>query len=211
MRKSTEEEEQRIDELLESMWLSREEGKDTPLERRIIKRMEKEGLVKAEKKRVSFTPAGEARAASIIRRHRLAERLLSEVFELRGAQVEAHACKFEHMLSPKVTDSVCTFLGHPPTCPHGKAIPRGKCCAKFSTELRPFVSPLDSLMPGEKGRIVFITSKQHRLMDKLSSLGVVPGSIIKIHQKSPSYVIKIGETELAVDREVVNSIYVKRI
>lgn len=44
------------------------------------------------------------------------------------AEVEKSACTFEHILSPEVTDRICTFLGHPTACPHGSPIPKGPCC-----------------------------------------------------------------------------------
>ncbi|MEP6716596.1 MAG: iron dependent repressor, metal binding and dimerization domain protein [Terriglobia bacterium] len=76
-----------------------------------------------------FTPAGEARARDVIRRHRLAERLFMDVLSIRDeAEIESSACKFEHILSPEVTDRMCTLLGHPEACPHGSPIPKGPCC-----------------------------------------------------------------------------------
>jgi Mn-dependent DtxR family transcriptional regulator len=48
-------------------------------------------------------------------------------------EIEQQACKFEHILSPEATDKICTFLGHPRTCPHGAPIPRGGCCDKASS------------------------------------------------------------------------------
>jgi len=66
------------------------------------------------KREVTFQEGGERRALEVIRRHRLAERLLSEVFELEETDFETSACQFEHILSPQVLESVCTFLGHPP-------------------------------------------------------------------------------------------------
>ncbi|MBI4746096.1 MAG: metal-dependent transcriptional regulator [Deltaproteobacteria bacterium] len=120
-------------------------------------------------------------------------------------------CEFEHILSPEVTESVCTFLGHPPTCPHGKPIPRGKCCEKFHKEMKPLVTPLNELQPGEEGRIVFIAPKNHTRLDRLSTMGIIPGSIVRLHQKRPSFVLEIGETTLALDGEIVKEIYVKRV
>ncbi|HET6371795.1 MAG TPA: iron dependent repressor, metal binding and dimerization domain protein [Candidatus Polarisedimenticolia bacterium] len=76
----------------------------------------------------AFTPDGHRRAESLIRRHRLAETLFSETFQMHESVVEAEACYFEHILSPAVTDSICAFLRHPLACPHQKAIPRGGCC-----------------------------------------------------------------------------------
>jgi putative ABC transport system ATP-binding protein len=79
---------------------------------------------------VELTPRGRQRAADIIRRHRLAERLFTDSLSLDSeTEIEQQACKFEHILSPEATDKICTFLGHPTTCPHGAPIPRGHCCA----------------------------------------------------------------------------------
>jgi DtxR family Mn-dependent transcriptional regulator len=91
------------------------------------------GLVFVDEHGLHFTPAGEERARSVIRRHRLAERLFMDVLSIRdAASVESNACTFEHILSPEVTDRICTFLGHPETCPHGGPIPRGECCIRHA-------------------------------------------------------------------------------
>jgi len=78
---------------------------------------------------VELTPRGRQRAADIIRRHRLVERLFTDSLALESeSEIEQQACKFEHILSPGATDKICTFLGHPRTCPHGAPIPLGQCC-----------------------------------------------------------------------------------
>lgn len=212
---------EQIDELLEVIWTLREEGKSNAEQviaaarekdvEKVLIEMEKQGLISIYENRISLNKKGEKKAGEIIRRHRLAERLLSEVFEIEEEHFESQACKFEHMLSPEVTDSVCAFLGHPPLCPHGKPIPGGECCTKFKREVKPLVTPLRDLEPGEEGRIVFIVPKEHTRLDRLSSLGVIPGSTIKLHQKRPSFVIKIGETELAIDEEIAREIYVRKV
>src|SRR5713101_7123550 len=80
---------------------------------------------------VELTPQGRQRAADIIRRHRLAERLFTDSLALDSeSEIEQQACKFEHILSPEATDKICSFLGHPRTCPHGAPIPPGPCCGK---------------------------------------------------------------------------------
>ena len=214
-------EEDRIDELLELIWTLREKGV-TDLDyllgttqdaeaKSILRLMIKDDLFQIEENRIFLKERGEEKAREIIRRHRLTERLLTEIFEMSEEEVEEEACKLEHILSPGVTESVCTFLGHPPTCIHGKPIPRGECCAKFKKEMKPLVIPLEELGLGEEGRIVFIAPKSHQRLDRLSSLGIVPGSIIRMHQKNPSHVLQIGETSLALDREIVKDIYVKRV
>ena len=214
-------EEDRIDELLELIWTLREEGvsdidhlvETTPdIEARsILRKMIKDDLFQVEGNRMILKERGEEKAREIVRRHRLTERLLHEIFEMSEEEVEEEACKLEHILSSGVTESVCTFLGHPPTCIHGKPIPRGDCCSKFKKEIKPLVIPLEELGLGEEGRIVFIAPKSHQRLDRLSTLGIVPGSILRMHQKNPSYVVQMGETTLALDRDIVRNIYVKRV
>jgi DtxR family Mn-dependent transcriptional regulator len=214
-------EEDRVDELLELIWTLREEGvsdMDHLLEttqdieaKSILRKMIKDGLFQTEGNRIILKERGEEKAREIIRRHRLTERLLYEIFEMSEEEVEEEACKLEHILSPGVTESVCTFLGHPPTCIHGKPIPRGECCTKFKKEMKPLVIPLEELGLGDEGRIVFIAPKSHQRLDRLSTLGIVPGSILRMHQKNPSFVLQIGETTIALDRDIVKNIYVKRV
>ena len=80
---------------------------------------------------IELTSRGRQRAADIIRRHRLAERLFTDSLALDSeSEIEQQACKFEHILSPEATDKICAFLGHPRTCPHGAPIPPGPCCGK---------------------------------------------------------------------------------
>jgi len=214
-------EEERVDELLELIWTLREKGVsdlDQLLEntrdgeaKSILRMMIRDDLFEVEGSRMVLKEKGEEKARELIRRHRLTERLLLEIFEMSEDEVEEEACKLEHILSPNVTESVCTFLGHPPTCIHGKPIPRGECCTKFKKEMKPLVLPLEELGLGDQGRIVFIAPKSHQRLDRLSTLGIVPGSIVRMHQKNPSYVIEIGETTLALDREIVKDIYVKKV
>jgi len=90
---------------------------------------------------VEFTTRGRQRAADIIRRHRLAERLFTDSLAMDSeTEIEQQACKFEHILSPEATDKICSFLGHPRTCPHGAAIPPGPCCGRQSEMAPPSVA-----------------------------------------------------------------------
>src|SRR6202522_4811270 len=80
---------------------------------------------------VELTQRGHQRAADIVRRHRLAERLFTDSLAMESeTEIEQQACKFEHILSPEATDKICAFLGHPRTCPHGAPIPPGPCCGR---------------------------------------------------------------------------------
>jgi putative ABC transport system ATP-binding protein len=87
---------------------------------------------------VALTPRGRSLAGSIIRRHRLAERLFTDSLAMDSeSEIEQQACKFEHILSPGATDKICSFLGHPRTCPHGAPIPPGPCCSGTQLNISP--------------------------------------------------------------------------
>ncbi len=214
----------KVEEILEFVWTLRERGAssikelmaieevaDTDADMNTLREMEGDGLVKIDGDTITLTTEGEKHARSAVRRHRLAEMLLTEVLEMDEGAIEKHACTFEHSLSPSVTESICTLLGHPPTCPHGLPIPRGRCCMRPKGEVKPIVRPLSELDIGDRARIIFILSKSHARVDKLSTLGIVPGSIVRLHQKKPAFVIEIGETTLAMDPEIVKEIYVKKV
>jgi putative ABC transport system ATP-binding protein len=132
------EENQDFDEVLEHLW-TRQESSDhmestdfTEVQwRKLIGTLTRIGFVRVVNGEEQFTPAGEERARNVIRRHRLAERLFMDVLSIRDElEIESSACKFEHILSPDVTDRICTLLGHPLACPHGSPIPAGECCAE---------------------------------------------------------------------------------
>jgi DtxR family Mn-dependent transcriptional regulator len=207
------------DEILELIWTLREDGKSgrgevlrSTLEsapERLIDELLDVGMVEASGEEISLTKSGEERARGIIRRHRLAEVLLRNLFELDNVQLESSACQFEHILSEPVVESVCTFLGHPPSCPHGRPIPRGECCDRIRTEIRPLVMRLTDASLGATVRIVFITPRSRKRLEKLSSLGIVPGSRLRLLQRNPSFVLEIGQTTIAVDRDITDEIYVK--
>ncbi|HUO35436.1 MAG TPA: ATP-binding cassette domain-containing protein [Candidatus Acidoferrum sp.] len=134
----SQEEEVQFDHLLEQVWICVEEGIEPVLERireragadpgRIVARLQDLGLLSLRKSELSFTPRGENRARDIVRRRRLAERLLTDTFSIAENEADSHACKFEHIISPELDQRICTFLNHPTTCPHGNPIPRGACC-----------------------------------------------------------------------------------
>lgn len=209
-----------VDEVLETLWYYREAGKTLhsademkmslePAERRkTIDELVHAGQVTL-LPALSLLPSGEERARAIVRRHRLAEVLFTEVMGSDLAEAEESACEFEHTLTERVVDRVCTFLGHPPKCPHGKPIPRGKCCSIFEKRVEPLIARLVDLQIGAAAPIVFIAPKTAARLNRLATLGVVPGTSVKLLQRRPSVVIQCGETSLAIEEEVAGEIYVR--
>jgi len=169
------------------------------------------GLITTEDGSVNLTPSGRDYAEAFVRRHRLAERLFSEILELKGPALHSTSCSFEHVLDPSVTESVCTILGHPPTCPHGKRIPPGDCCKASRREVTPIVISLKELSAGSEAKIVFITTPHHQRLSRLVNLGVIPGGRFVLHQKKPSYLLRLGSTEIAIDEAIASEIFVRKI
>jgi putative ABC transport system ATP-binding protein len=137
----------RFDHLLEQIWICGEEGKPALVEvlratgpagnlpvlpdepaSRALRRMSELQLVELRNGEVQLTPGGSQRARNVVRRHRLAERLFKDTFAIDESEVHNQACKFEHIISPELDQRICSFLGHPKTCPHGNPIPPGDCC-----------------------------------------------------------------------------------
>jgi putative ABC transport system ATP-binding protein len=137
----------RFDHLLEQIWVCGEEGKPARVESlrasgpegklpvipeepaaRVLSRMSDLRLVALLNGDVQLTPVGSQRARDVVRRHRLAERLFKDTFSVDESEAHTQACRFEHIISPELDQRICTFLGHPKTCPHGNPIPPGACC-----------------------------------------------------------------------------------
>lgn len=89
----------------------------------MIRRLEVEGLVSVDKGRIDLTGNGRELAEQVVRRHRLAERLLTDVLGLSWAEAHAEAGKWEHVISERVEGAMMRLLGEPTTCPHGNPIP----------------------------------------------------------------------------------------
>jgi putative ABC transport system ATP-binding protein len=127
-----------FDHLLEQIWVCAEEGNQADVEHirtpggvdpvRTLARMEDLRLVQVKERQVQLTEKGQNRARDVVRRHRLAERLFKDTFRIDDHEAHTQACKFEHIISPELDQRICTFLGHPTTCPHGNPIPPGDCC-----------------------------------------------------------------------------------
>jgi len=210
-----------VDELLELIYMLKESGGEITVDElkakhqedvdvdTLLEEMVKAQLVRVDRDVVTFAEVGKKEAEKLIRSHRLAERLLTDVLLIQKDQeLESQACALEHILNPEVVDSICTILGHPQTCPHGLEIPRGPCCKDKKLNAAPAVLTLDQLRSGESGRILYVETTDHARLDRLTTFGMLPGTIVRVHQRQPSLVIFVGETQLALDREIAHHIHV---
>lgn len=211
-----------IEEMLEYIWIL-EENNDKVESARMndkfgneitssyLKIMAEQQLINLRDSAITFTDAGKERAKLIIRRHRIAERLLNDVLEMRGDEFERGACQFEHFVNEEIIASICTLLGHPAVCPHGNIIPQGDCCLSAKKNLEPVISPLSAIKAGKTVKVVYISTKSHASLDRLSGIGVIPGLELTIHQKFPSMILQYGETQLALDNDIAKNVFVRII
>jgi len=207
-----------LDEYMEALWYLTEEN-DLSLERlknlvdvtftdEIIGQLTSEQLIQVQDKKIELTPQGYDHAKQIVRCHRLAERLLADVLGMQLKEMEQGACEFEHILAPEIVDSICTLLGHPSECPHGLKIPEGKCCRQVRETLTSAIVPLSKVQVGDQVKVCYINTKSDSRMHKLCHFGVTPGSYVKIHQKSPSFVVQHENTQIAIEQDIANEIFV---
>lgn len=212
---------QEIVEVLEAVWTNEEQGcsatdkiiadAKTDAAAEALAACERDGYLKQRNGReLRLTALGRRTAEEIIRRHRLAERLVVDVLGLTLAESEAEACEFEHLLARGVTDAICTLLGHPRFCPHQHPIPAGACCRRAENQVNSLVATVDRLDTGQTARIAYLSAANFPRLQKLSALGLVPGAVIKVQQKYPSFVIQCDETQIALEREIARDIYVWR-
>lgn len=209
---------ERLEEILEAMWVAREKNQSTlaavrdnctiRFSDRELAELQRSRMVLMGDDEINFTHEGEKLAEQIIRRHRLAEVLVTSILKVKKHKMDEIACKVEHSLQEEVEESICTLLGHPEMCPDGKPIPPGNCCRSLSREVQNTVTSLIELAPGEQGRITYIKPGSHSNLHQLLSFGLSPGVTVTVHRTSPAFCVRFENTELALDPEIVRNIFV---
>jgi DtxR family Mn-dependent transcriptional regulator len=147
----------------------------------MVKRMDHEGLVTVDKGTIKLTEDGLDLAESVVRRHRLAERFLTDVLKLSWAEAHAEAGKWEHVISDRVEDALRDLLGDPTTCPHGNPIPGSKY-------EKPKAVSLIELAPGDRFTVTRIPEELEftpGLLEFLEQSSLVPGKSGQIAAVSP--------------------------
>lgn len=210
---------EKAEEILEALWIAVEEEKLSALDPEKLgvslddpafAELTGRALVEIKKGMVFFRPEGKEEGRMTIRRHRLAERLMMDVLNIRGEDGNSKACQFEHLLNEGVDSKVCTMLNHPTTCPHGKPIPAGECCRQARAEGDLGIVALTELKSGEGGEIAYIQTDDNKKMQKLMAMGVLPGNKIVLAQSFPSYVFRVGYSEFAIDTNLAREIFVRK-
>ncbi len=194
-------------------------GHSGPTVSQTVGRMERDGLVTVEGDRhLALTPDGRTRALHVMRKHRLAERLLADVIGLDWAYVHDEACRWEHVMSEQVERRLLELLDHPTESPYGNPIP---ALDELGDPLaRPFLEGVINLVNrvrGESGpvhgtirRLGEPVQFEPELLQQLLSAGVIPGAEATISAAGSYVLIQVdGHGEgLELPSEVAIHVYV---
>lgn len=209
----------KAEEILEALWIATEEAGENAAhfstlgvgpDDEGLKELDRLAYIDIKGERVYLRPEGKPEARMTVRRHRLAERLMMDVLDVKGDSGDARACEFEHLLHQGVDTKLCTLLNHPETCPHGKPIPPGECCLKARAEGEVGVVALTELTAGQKGEIAYLSTSDPKKMQKLMSMGVLPGNTLLLSRTFPTFIFRVGNSEFAVDEELAREIFVRK-
>jgi len=211
-----------LEEYLETIWELEEEGipviqarlaehlnVSAPSVSEMIRRLRSEGWVEVTDRFVSLTDKGRQRAVSVVRKHRLAERLLTDVIGLPWHKAHVEACRWEHVISDEVEDRLVTLLGNPATCPHGNPIPGAGGPERV-------LSALAGSEPGDHVRLERVTEQVEVDLDALiylDSHGFVPGADAEVRSKAPdgTMTLALQEGTIALGPALARQLFVARV
>jgi DtxR family Mn-dependent transcriptional regulator len=155
-----------------------------------LQRMERDGLIQhGPRKEILFTEQGRQVAENIVRRHALAERLLTDLLKMPWHESHEEAHGVEHVMTPNIEARLLLALGNPTTCPHGNPIPG------LGT-LAPDEFPLDQAETGDELIIQRITEEAEidlELMKYLQEHGVEPGARMTVSEATRSVALMVLE------------------
>ena len=181
-------------------------GYSAPTVSETVRRLKAEGYLLTKGRALSLTTKGRTRAESVVRKHRLAERLLTDVIGLAWHKAHIEACRWEHVISDEVEELLVVVLGHPSTCPHGNPIP--------GAELpdRTLVSLADA-QPGDRVRLERITEQVEIDTESLTYLGengFIPGAEAEVRSRAPdgTLTVELADVAIALSPALASQMYV---
>ena len=181
-------------------------GHSAPTVSEMVHRLRENGYVEVEGRALSLTSPGKQLATSVIRKHRLAERLLTDVIGLPWHKVHEEADRWEHVISDEVEARLVEVLHNPTTCPHGNPIPGAGAPPAAGTLLA-------DTRVGERVRLTRVTEVVEVDMDALVYLDIhrfIPGCEATVTGKGPdgTVVLKVAEGTVALGSALANQLYV---
>lgn len=180
----------------------------------MLKRMDRDGLVQlSPSKEIVLTPSGNEIAEDVIRRHRLAERLLTDVLDLEWHSAYSEAHRLEHGISPEVADKLVAILNNPTTCPHGYPVP-GANGYSSKQHLRSHLKSLDQLPEGSAVVVRRVPEEDSDLLKYLDLYNVRPGTQLQVTEVAAfkgTITLQVNDHELVISSDTAAKIVVKAI
>jgi DtxR family Mn-dependent transcriptional regulator len=181
-------------------------GHSAPAVSEMVGRLKREGYLKGEGRTLTLTAKGRTYAESVVRKHRLAERLLTDVIGLPWPEAHIEACRWEHVISDQVEERLVALLGNPTTCPHGNPIPG----------TGPEVAHLTALSvhePGDEVRLERLTEQveiNHDALVYLDDHDFRPGAAARVRSKAPdgTLTLELAKGTIALGPALTEQLYV---
>ena len=172
----------------------------------MIKRMEAEGLIRLRGTKILLTDEGTVLATKIVRRHRIAERFLTDILGLSWATAHHEAGKWEHVLSAEVEEAMNRVLNNPTTCPHGNSIPGSAHREVHMTSL----ADIQIGLPYIVGRITEELEHKSGVLEFLESVNLVVGTTATVTARSEdgNITVRINDDEVTIDSFIGNRVLV---
>lgn len=205
----------RAEEALETLWMRRVEQEEPacPVEaiadEGIVGELQAADLVRLNGDKLVLTDSGLEEAAMCVRRHRLAERLMADVLRVKDPLVHEAGCDMEHLLHRGLDENICTLLGHPQTCPHGRPIPEGRCCREARRNSIQSLVPMTDLDLRRRAVVAYVHMHNRDALRKLLAIGLLPGTELKLLQRTPALVFQTGRCQFAIDEEMARHVIVR--
>lgn len=171
----------------------------------MVKKLADRGLIERKGRKLRLLPKGQAIALKVIRKHRLAERLLTDHLKIPWDHAHEQSCRLEHILSDSVVDSLEEFLGYPKTCPHGHPIPDKDGNLELVEAPR--------LSDFEEGAVVVVervSEESTEVLRYLEEQKVFPGEEIHIAKVAPfegPLLVEIRGESLPLSREIASKVW----
>jgi DtxR family transcriptional regulator, Mn-dependent transcriptional regulator len=169
-----------------------------------VSRLEEQGLlVLTEDRTVALTERGRAWASSVMRKHRLAERLLADVIGLDPAYIHEEACRWEHVISDRVEQRIAELLDHPTTSPYGNPIPGSAFAGPTAMSLDRF--------SGGRARMHSLSEQiqgEEELVASLFAAGVRAGATIDVERQGEGTVLRGPDGAVVLDAVQARLVFV---
>jgi DtxR family transcriptional regulator, iron-dependent repressor len=202
-------------------------GQSGPTVSQTVARMERDGLLEvAQDRHLELSDEGRRHATSVMRKHRLAERLLDDVIGLDWDQLHIEACRWEHVMSDEVERRIVALLKPPMTCPHGNPIPGLAELGAGGTDsddagsapvpVRSKQTMLAALTAGSDASVtVEWISEQlqpdDQLMRRLHDIGVLPGRTVIIRKNPDGVELGVGAAAAVLDHFTAEHVFVASV